>query len=204
MDTDPPSTKEGARDYAISQMDASDPAAQLVTHDRDTKAARELLTQRLKAQPQDAMATYELGCILTAESEFGVAMDRFADARRQNPTPELRRQIQRQQRRICGIWTHLAKSGDAGAMAALGAAYEQGRGVATILEEAKHWYLDAANAGNAEAMCRLASMYEHMVGATVRTDKAEQWYRNQALEWYRKSAGLGNAEAKQWLTNHDH
>jgi TPR repeat protein len=89
-------------------------------------------------------------------------------------------------------------------MTALGSAYEHGWGTGAEPQEAKRWYVNAANAGNAEAMCRIASLYEHKSGASVQTAQADEWYRDQAMEWYRKSAVLGNSEARQWLTIHDH
>ncbi len=105
---------------------------------------------------------------------------------------------------ICGMNLYRARQNkDAPAMRALGEAYENGYGVAQRFETAKRWYRDGANAGNILAMCHLAAMYDHEIGATVQTDDAHAWYRSQALEWYRKAAALGNAEAKQWLASHD-
>jgi len=195
-------TKEAAREYAWSQMDPSDPAAQRMKRERETSGARADLERRVKEHPEDAAGLYELGCVLTADGSLPGAMERFLAARQLEPALSLRRQIQRQVRRLCAIWAHLGES-DAKAMAALGSAYEHGWGVTSDVQEAKRWYRNASNAGNAEAMCRLAAMYERKLGATVFTDKADEWYRTQAREWYRKAANLGNEEAQLWQLAHE-
>jgi len=205
-----PPAKPEAVAYALAQMEPADPVVQQWKTDADSARARAQLEQQLTARPGGATALYELGCILTADGELPGAMKRFVEARAAEPPATLTRQIQRQQRRLCAMWLSLADpqnaqtAADPAAMAALGAAYEHGWGAGVDLQEAKRWYLNAANAGNAEAMCRLASLYEHKSGATVPAEQGDEWYRTQTLEWYRKAATLGNAEAKQWITTHDH
>ncbi len=199
-------SKPEAVAYALAQLDPNDPVVQQWKRDGDSARAIE----QLEAKPGDAAASFTLGCILTADGDLPGAMKRFVQARAANPLPTFLRDIQRQQRRICALWQNLAEPqstktvADPAAMTALGAAYEHGWGTGVDPQEAKRWYLNAANAGNAEAMCRLASLYEHKSGATVATEQADEWYRTQTLEWYRKAATAGNLEAKQWITSHDH
>jgi len=198
----PPLSKTAAFEYALSLIESSDPAAQQMRRDGDTYGARASLEKRIQEHPDDSMAHYELGCILTAEGRLKDAVDRFEQALHPEPAPALRRQIQSQLRRICSMWLQLADSGDPAAMASLGAAYEHGWGVARDIGEAKRLYRNGSNTGHAEAMCRLASLYERKEGATVDTEKADEWYRNQVMYWYRRSADLGNEEAKRWLSTH--
>jgi TPR repeat protein len=176
--------------------------------DGDTARARAELEKRIAARPADTAAHYTLGCLFTAENDLSSAVKHFVEAQRTKPDVAMSRQIQRQLRRLCSMWFHLAENEDPQvtnppAMTALGAAYEHGWGVGIDVQEAKRWYRNAANAGDAAAMCRIASIYEHKTGATVETPQSDEWYRAQALEWYRKAAALGNAEAKQWLTTND-
>jgi len=195
-----------ALQYALDQMNASDPLVQKLSRDKDIAAAAAELQRRLKTRPDDAAARFRLGCILTADRKMVEAMAQFVEARRQTHDASLSRALQRQQRRLCAMWLNLAeaKNADAAAMTALGQAYEHGWGVTQVIDEAKRWYRNGSNAGNAEAMCRIAAMYEKKTGATVPTENADRWYADQALEWYRKSANLGNEEAKQWLLKNDH
>jgi TPR repeat protein len=183
-------------------MDPDDPAARQIKRDKNTAGARAMLEESRKDHPDDPAIHFKLGCVLLAEGALAGAMDCFDKARRLDPPEALRRQIQGQQRTVCSRWLHLAESGDADAMGALGTAYELGRGAAPNVQDAKRWYRLAANAGNAAAMCRLAFMYDHMAGATIHTEEAVKWYREQTLEWYRKSADLGNEEAKRWISSH--
>jgi TPR repeat protein len=206
----PKLTKAAAREYALEQMDTADPATQLLKDQGDTAGARAQLEQRVKEHPNDAMAHYHLGCVRTAEDDLTGAMNSFMEARRLKPEDALGRKIQRQVRRLCALWLQQAQRSDtlakldAVAMSALGLAYENGWGVGVDVQEAKHWYRNAANAGHADAMYHLAAMYERRDGATVHTEQAEAWYRTQVLEWYRKAAELGNEQAKQWLQTHEH
>ncbi|MEW8381899.1 MAG: hypothetical protein AB2704_08630, partial [Candidatus Thiodiazotropha taylori] len=53
--------------------------------------------------------------------------------------------------RAVGIYTQLAKQGDAEAQFALGGLYRGGRGVKKDYAKALHWYLKAANQEHTEA-----------------------------------------------------
>jgi hypothetical protein len=198
-----PLAKQAAFEYALAQMDASDSAAQRMKHDGNTVAARGELERRIKDDPGDVVAHYELGCILVADGDENGAMAQFVEARQWKRSVALSHQIQAQQRRLCSLWSQRAEKEDAAAMAALGMAYEQGWGVAANAQEAKRWYRNASNAGQAEAMFHLAAMYEQKVAATVHTSEADQWYHDEALTWYRQAASLGNEDAKHWLSTHE-
>jgi TPR repeat protein len=121
-------------------------------------------------------------------------------------------------------WYHLAADkGHAGAMANLGRLYEKGYGVAADRVQALLWYERAAGQGSANAMNRLGLICEEKKDYAA----AVQWYRkaaakndpgalgnlgycyetgrgvrtdlNQALDYYRKAAGLGSRFAKDAL-----
>ena len=196
-----PPEKEDARKYALTLLDPNDPAAQALKRG-DVQEARTQLMAQATQHPREASPLFALGCVFAAEGDYSSAMNRFVEAQNLDASDDLRLRIRKEQRRISSVVAHLAESGQADAMELLGEAYERGWGVSTILEEAKHWYRNAANAGNAGAMCRLAAIYDAQLGASVHTAEADQWYHSQAREWYRKSAGLGCAEAKEWLTSH--
>jgi uncharacterized protein len=83
------------------------------------------------------------------------------------------------------LYREKAAVGDARAMANLGWAYENGKGVAQDYAEAVGWYRKAADAGDALGMNNLGIMYEY--GKGVAQDYAE------ALRWYRKAADAGYA-----------
>jgi tetratricopeptide (TPR) repeat protein len=187
-----------AVDYALEKMDPADAVTQQLRRTRDTAAARAALEPR-----REAGARFALGCLLTAEGKYAAAMERFLEARDLQPAPAVLRQIRQEQRRLCALWLQQAEGGDAVAMTSLGAAYEQGHGVASDAQAAKRWLRLGSNAGNAEAMFRLAALYERMAGAGVDTEQSRQWYREQTLDWYRKSATLGYEPAKKWITAHD-
>ena len=191
-----------AREYALEQMNPSDPAILQLARDGDFAKARTELERRLASRPGEARTIFHLGCIVASDGEIAGATNLFTAAQRLDVPLALRRQIQSQLRRMCAVWLYAAEAGDAAAMSALGAAYENGRGVTLDLQEAKRWYRNGSNAGNAGAMCRLAAIYGREGGATIHTEKAHEWYREQSLEWYRRSAALGNTEAKQWMSEH--
>jgi TPR repeat protein len=74
--------------------------------------------------------------------------------------------------------------GHAGAMNALGLAYERGVGVRKDMGEAARWYQRSAEAGNSAAMHRLGLAFKNGDGVQ------RNWM--QALRWFRKSADAGN------------
>ena len=80
-----------------------------------------------------------------------------------------------------------ATAGNPAAEYEIGLRYAEGRGVATNLELAAHWFELAANQGLAPALYRLGSMYEK--GQGVRKDV------NKARELYLAAADKGNAKA---------
>jgi TPR repeat protein len=197
-------SKRVAFEYALAQTDASDPVMQKMKRAGETKGARSELEQKLRDGQGDAKTNYELGCILTADGDLRGAMARFVEALRLQPAADSSWRIRRQQRRLCGMWLKLSESDDAASMEALALAYEHGWGAGVVIDEAKRWHLNASNSGNVDAMCRLAAIYDQKIGATIHNAEADEWYHAQALDWYRKSAALGNEEARQWLTKHDH
>lgn len=127
------------------------------------------------------------------------------------------------------LYRRQAESGNAAAMADLGAWYEQGRGGLTKSDaDALQWYRRAAEAGNGQAMASLGTMYERgRGGLTKDVDEAVQWYqkgvgtgdrfalyclghahefglgvkrdRAEAVQLYRKSAAQGFAPAADRL-----
>jgi TPR repeat protein len=199
-----PPAQDAAREYALTQMDPADPVTQQLQREGNPANAQALLEERCKTHPEDASARLELGAVLTAEGKWVDAMQRFVEAGQLHTSPDLSRRIRREERRLCALWLHEVNRDKLEGMAALGRAYEQGWGVAVDLQEAKRWYRNASNAGDANAMCRLAAMYEHRAGATTDAETSDVWYQEQALEWYRKSASLGNKEAKLWITARSH
>ncbi|MBF0460916.1 MAG: SEL1-like repeat protein [Magnetococcales bacterium] len=80
-----------------------------------------------------------------------------------------------------------AEQGDATAQVALGALYDQGKGVPQNPEEAMQWYRKAAEQGNAVAQSNLGEMY--YIGLGVPRDYA------QAYLWTSLSAAQGNEKA---------
>ncbi|MDF3056649.1 MAG: uncharacterized protein K0R17_864 [Rariglobus sp.] len=95
-------------------------------------------------------------------------------------------------------WEKGAAAGDAYAMFALGVLYERGEGVKTSYVTAKSWYEKAQAAGHPKA----AESVQAMIGYTIGLDElakgdAEAKAKNmeKALEWYLKSAELGNINA---------
>jgi len=127
------------------------------------------------------------------------------------------------------LYRRQAESGNATAMADLGAWYEQGRGGLRRSDaDALQWYRRGAEAGNGQAMASLGTMYERgRGGLTKDVDEAVQWYqkgvgtgdrfalyclghahefglgvkrdRAEAVQLYRKSAAQGFAPAADRL-----
>jgi len=127
------------------------------------------------------------------------------------------------------LYRRQAESGNAAAMADLGAWYEQGRGGLRRSDaDALQWYRRGAEAGNGQAMASLGTMYERgRGGLTKDVDEAVQWYqkgvgtgdrfalyclghahefglgvkrdRAEAVQLYRKSAAQGFAPAADRL-----
>ena len=88
-------------------------------------------------------------------------------------------------------WRRAAEQSHAEAEFRLGALYENGRGVAKDLEQARSWYARAAEHGSQKAQFNLGHMYA--TGTGVARDEAE------AARWYRRAAELGNAHAQYTL-----
>jgi len=80
-----------------------------------------------------------------------------------------------------------AGEGDPLALFEIGARYTEGRGVATDLKEAAHWYTLAADRGFAPAEYRLANLYEKGQGVAPDLDRARRLYET--------AAEKGNASA---------
>lgn len=86
-----------------------------------------------------------------------------------------------------------AKSEYAAAMASLGMAYENGKGVLKNDEKALAWLTRAAQKGNVRAMTNLGAKYEK--GEGVIQDYAV------AMEWYRSAASRGFPAAFRYIAN---
>jgi TPR repeat protein len=85
-----------------------------------------------------------------------------------------------------------AERGNAEGMVRLGGMYEMGvEGVEADDGEAAKWFQKAAELNDASAMYDLGTLYESGQGVPKSVEKAK--------EWYGKSAGLGNTEAKKKL-----
>lgn len=80
-----------------------------------------------------------------------------------------------------------SESGHRAACTALGALYEQGRGVRADMAQAAYWYESAAEQGCAEAQYRLALMYREGRGVVCSTALACEWLQTAA------DNGAGNA-----------
>lgn len=85
----------------------------------------------------------------------------------------------------------LAEGGVAWAQAALGYFYHRGHLVPRNFQEARKWYLLAANQGEPKAMFGLGGMYEFGHGVDIDMSKA--------ADWYRKSAEAGESAAQRKL-----
>src|SRR5437899_236299 len=70
-----------------------------------------------------------------------------------------------------------AEAGDAAAQAALGLAYQNGRGAEQNDALAVDWYRKAAAAGNSEAQNDLGVMYMNGWGVEKNKEEAVRWYR---------------------------
>lgn len=82
--------------------------------------------------------------------------------------------------------TELARSGDAEALYMLGYLYGTGKAFPIDREEARNWYLKAAERGHAVAQYELGEYYK-------KRDERE------ALKWFRRSAENGYADAQFFL-----
>jgi uncharacterized protein len=81
-----------------------------------------------------------------------------------------------------------AEKGEARAQFALGARYEDGRGVDRDMKSALEWYRKSAEQGYARAQGYLGVIYDK--GRGVKQDEAE------AARWYRKAADQGDAQSQ--------
>jgi hypothetical protein len=81
------------------------------------------------------------------------------------------------------IWMPFANEGLAEAQFLIGAAYDQGRGIAQDKSEAAKWYRLAGEQGDPDAQFNLGLLYDE--GAGVPLDDAE------AVRWYRLAANQG-------------
>jgi uncharacterized protein len=121
-------------------------------------------------------------------------------------------------------WMAAAREGNARAMFYLGVAFDRGRGVARDAARARQWYRRAAVLNHAEAAYNLALLYRDGVGVRRSAASAEKWLRiaasqrdrdaardlgvlilghdsvseeraREAVYWYRKASGAGDAKA---------
>jgi len=196
-------TPEAAREDTLEQLAELNPTVKRLIDAGDWRNVRNQIQREMQEHPNDPKAFYNGGCMAAVDEEFAEAMKDFLKVRNLNPSDAVSQQTQHQLRLICGRSQQMAESGDVTAMRILGAAYEHGWGVAQIFDNAKRYYRKAANAGDADSMCRLAAMYGNETGAVIHTEEAHQWYSSQTRDWYRKSASLGNEEAKLWISKHE-
>jgi TPR repeat protein len=134
----------------------------------------------------------------------------------------------RNERRAFDLFTLAANRGHADAQFQLGRIREKGLGVGKNQAEAFHWFQLAADQGHAEAQAGLGVFYMKAQGAPRDDTKALEWLRKgaaggsssamyylgvfyeegraglpksrtEARAWYKKSADLGNPEAKKAL-----
>ena len=126
------------------------------------------------------------------------------------------------------LYKQSAETGDSGTMVTVGMCYYKGLGTAKNYEEAVKWFQKAADLGEPVAMGRLGYMYTFAEGVKQDDSLAASWdrkaadagdsvgmlglgfmYQNgrgglpkntaQATVWFRKSAALGNNDAKEIL-----
>lgn len=121
----------------------------------------------------------------------------------------------------------LAERGHADSQAALGLAYETGRGLEQNYGKALYWHRKAAAGGHAESMKNLGVMHEKGQGVERNMAIAETWYRRaavagnakaqrnlgrfylegiggqqnevEAIQWFRRAAGQNDAKAQLLL-----
>jgi len=74
----------------------------------------------------------------------------------------------------------LAEQGYAQAAQLLGAAYQQGQGVAQDLAQAVRWYRIAGEAGEVDALYNLGTLHERTRGSTGDAQEALRWFRRAA------------------------
>jgi hypothetical protein len=201
MRVEPPPVEQ-AREDQIELLEGDDPAVRQFKRDGDLAAARRQLERTVQENPKNAVAVFNLGCLTVAGGDWRRAPEFFAKVRAIDPSSPLADKAQRQLRRIGGYFMYFAQKDDAGAMCGLGMIFERGWGPKPDRQEAKKWYRSAALVDNADAMCRLGFMYEQDLAAGQSDPKARAWYQNQVVEMYRKSADLGNEEAKKWVATH--
>jgi len=82
-----------------------------------------------------------------------------------------------------GVWLETAEAGDAEAQYYVGEIYERGLGTDPDYAQAAAWYRRAAEQGHAQAQINLGFLYEKGLGGLEQDGR-------QALEWYRKAAGV--------------
>lgn len=203
MHTIAPLSKTATMEELLEHLDPADPVARQLKRDGNLTPAIAAYQRKVEKAPDDALAQYQLGCLLLANRDLMLAVNSLMEARRLDPTPQQKNEIQRQLRRVCAMWWYGAARGDLDAMCKIGQAYENGWGVNRDYQQAKRWLRNAANAGDPTAMRHLAAIYEQRLGATIHTEKAQQWYRSQTREWYQKAADLGDEKAKQWIKTQD-
>lgn len=76
-----------------------------------------------------------------------------------------------------------AESGDAEAQYELGYKYQSGEdGFESNLDEAKKWYLKAAEMGNSNAQVQIAFFYNYGLGGSKDLEKAEYWFLKAAAQ----------------------
>ncbi len=162
------------------------------------------LLELVKAQPDDALAQYDLA--VCYEKGFGGAPKLKAAAECYLMAAEggfLRAQVRVGENYLTGRgverdyvqavrWLTVAASqGEPHATHNLGVCFEQGLGVAQNYQKAVEYYQKAAEAGVPQAEYALGTCYKE--GRGVPKDEAK------AREWLRRAAMRGHAKAKQAL-----
>ena len=96
--------------------------------------------------------------------------------------------IGRDYTRAAGIYSSLAKNGNAEAEYQLGVLYKIGRGVEKNYEQAFLFFLKAAELGNKKAQYALGEMYEFGSGTAQSDEKAVLWYARSSEQGYEQAA----------------
>lgn len=140
--------------------------------DFNVSAAQEALEKLVRENPHDAVALYNLGCIVASQSDWPRAVELLATARDLKGSP-VADQSQHQLRLVGGWVTDLAqRERNVDAMFTLATIYDKGWGPSRDIRKAKLWYRNAANVGDSRAKTRLIVLdsQDHEVAADLKAE----------------------------------